>query len=126
MQPETISLRFRGCCVLGFYQPAIAAHYFARTRRKPIHGGSSFSSMKNTVLAKVYCALASKADPASAYVLFSETVAGHGWPKPSSMDGLWRVAEKMHGAMAVTITTKAPGNSLHPKHTKLSIFYRRI
>jgi hypothetical protein len=112
--------------VLGFYQPAIAPHYFARTRRKPIHGGSCFSSMKNTVLAKVYSALASKADPASAYVLFSVTVAGHGWPEPSPMDNLWRVAEKMHGAMAAAITTKAPGNSLHPKHTKLRFFNRCI
>ena len=78
--------------------------------------------MKNTVLAKVYCALASIADPASAYVLFSETVAGHGWPEASPMDGLWRVAEKMHGAMAVSITTKAPFNELHPKHAKLRLF----
>jgi len=37
---------------------------------------------------------------ASADVFFSATVGGHGWPESSSMDGLRRVAEKIHAAIA--------------------------
>ena len=38
---------------------------------------------------------------AKAYVLFSATVGGHGWPESSPREGLWRVAEKMYGAFAI-------------------------
>jgi len=49
--------------------PATNTPYnFARTRREPILGGSCFSSMKNTVLDKVYCALATSFDIAIASI----------------------------------------------------------
>ncbi len=40
---------------------AITPYNFVRTRRKYIPVGSCFSSMKNTVLSKVHCALAATA-----------------------------------------------------------------
>ena len=97
---------------------AIAPYNFVRTRRKYIPVGLQtssvkfaqgqqtalfkfvpdefvcFSSLKNTVPVKVYCALTLAQISADADVIFSATVGGHGWPESSPTDGLWRVAEK--------------------------------